>query len=48
MVIKSRRIRWTWHVASMGKIRKAYTISIGKHEGKDHLDDLGIDGKIIL
>jgi hypothetical protein len=28
--------------------RKAYDISVGKSEGKDHLEDSGLDGRIIL
>jgi hypothetical protein len=33
-VIKSRRLRWTGHIARIGKMRKAYTILVGKPEGK--------------
>jgi hypothetical protein len=32
----------------MGEMRKAYIILVGKVEGKNHLEDLGVDGKIIL
>jgi hypothetical protein len=32
----------------MGEIRNAYNTLVGKPEGKNHLEDLGIDGKIIL
>jgi hypothetical protein len=46
-VIKSRRIRWAGHVARMGG-----EVHIGFWWGyrteRDHLEDLGIDGKIIL
>jgi hypothetical protein len=44
-MIKSRRMRW-WagHVAPMGDGRDAYR----RAERKDHLEDLGIDGRIIL
>jgi hypothetical protein len=28
------RIRWAGHVAHMGEVRNAYTILIGKSEGK--------------
>jgi hypothetical protein len=34
MAIKSRRMRWTGHVESMGSMRDAYNISVGKPEGK--------------
>jgi hypothetical protein len=33
-MIKSRRMRWTGHVASMGEKRNAYRILVGKPEGK--------------
>jgi hypothetical protein len=33
-MIKSRRMRWTWHVARMG--RNACRILVGKPEGTDH------------
>jgi hypothetical protein len=29
-------------------MRNAYSILAGKPEGKNHLEDLGVDGKIIL
>jgi hypothetical protein len=31
---KPRKMRWTGHVASMGKKRNAYRILVGKPEGK--------------
>jgi hypothetical protein len=31
---KSRRMRWTGHVAGMGEERKAYKVLVGKPEGK--------------
>jgi hypothetical protein len=33
-MIKSRRMRWPWHVALMGGKRTAYRISVGKPEWK--------------
>ena len=33
-VIKSRRIRWTGHVARMGEERGVYMVLVGKPEGK--------------
>ena len=47
-VIKSRRMRWAGHVGRMGR-GKAYTrfwwgnVGVG-----DHLEVLGVDGRIIL
>jgi hypothetical protein len=35
--IKSRRMRWTGHVAGMGENRKVYRILVGKSEGKSRL-----------
>jgi hypothetical protein len=33
-IIKSRRMRWTVHVARMGEKRNAYRLPVGKPEGK--------------
>jgi hypothetical protein len=33
-VIKSRRMRWAWHVALMGQKRNVYRTLVGKPEGK--------------
>jgi hypothetical protein len=33
-MIKSRKIRWAGHTARMGEKRNAYTILVGKPEGK--------------
>jgi hypothetical protein len=33
-MIKSRRMKWAGHVASMGEKRNAYRILVGKPEGK--------------
>ncbi|KAJ4443774.1 hypothetical protein ANN_05552 [Periplaneta americana] len=35
--IKSRRLRWTGHVARMGEFRNAYRVLVGKSEGKRSL-----------
>jgi hypothetical protein len=35
-MIKSRRMRWAGHVARMEVKRDAYTILVGKPEGRDH------------
>jgi hypothetical protein len=47
-MIKSRRLRWAGHVARMGERRGAYRVLVGKPEGRNHLKDPGVDGKIIL
>jgi hypothetical protein len=33
-VVKSRRMRWAWHVAGMGKVRGVHRVLVGKPEGK--------------
>jgi hypothetical protein len=33
--IKSRKVRWTGHVARMGKRRGVYRVLVGKPEGKE-------------
>jgi hypothetical protein len=32
--VKSRRMRWSGHVARMGEEKKVYKVSVGKPEGK--------------
>jgi hypothetical protein len=33
-IIKSRRMRWAWHVARMGQNRNAHRYFVGKPKGK--------------
>jgi hypothetical protein len=40
MMIKSRRMRWMGHAACVGEMRNAYTILVGKPEGRDYLEEL--------
>ena len=48
-VIKSRRMRWTGHVACMGERVEAYTgFWWGNLKERDHLGDQGVDERIIL
>jgi hypothetical protein len=47
-VIKSRRMRWPGHISRMGRISGAYSILLGKPEGKDHSEDLDVYRTIIL
>ena len=47
-VIKSRIIGWAGHVELMGERRGIYRVLFGKPEGKSHLEDRGVDGRIIL
>jgi hypothetical protein len=46
--MKSRRMRWTGHVARAGEARNAYKILVGKFEGKRPLGRSRLGGKIIL
>jgi hypothetical protein len=47
-VIKSRRMRWVGYVVCTGERRGAYRVLVGELRERDHLEDLGIDRKIIL
>ena len=47
-VVKSRRMRWAGHVARMGEDRVVHRVLVGKPEGKRHLGDQDVDGRIIL
>jgi hypothetical protein len=45
---KWKRMRWVGHVARMRGKRNMYRVLVGKPEGKNNLEDLGVDGNIIL
>jgi hypothetical protein len=47
-VIKSRKMRWVGHVARTGDRRNAYRVLVGRPAGRKHLEDLGVDGSIML
>ena len=47
-MIQSIRTRWAGDVACVVERRGAYRVLMGKLEGKNHLEDPGVDGKIIL
>jgi len=47
-VIKSRRMRWTAHVARMGGGEVYTGFWWGNMGDRDHLEDPGVDGRIIL
>jgi len=46
-VIKSRRMRWVGDVARTEERRGAYKVFVGRPEGKNHLDDLGVNETMI-
>jgi len=45
--IKWKRVRWAGYVALMGERKNAYCVLVEKPMGKNHLEDLGLDGRII-
>jgi hypothetical protein len=47
-VVKSRRMSWAGHVASMGEERGVHRLLVGKPEVKSHWGDPDVDGRIIL
>jgi hypothetical protein len=44
--IKSRRMLWAGHVERMGEGRNVYRVLVGKPEGKNRLEDQGVDGRM--
>jgi hypothetical protein len=44
--IKSRLMGWAGHTALIGEERKLYKILMVKPEGKNHLEDRGVDGRM--
>jgi hypothetical protein len=47
-VIKSRRLRWEGHAARKESRRGAYRVLEGSLRERDDLEDLCLDGNIIL
>ena len=47
-VIKSRRMKWAAHVARMVEKRGVHRVLGGNLRERDHLEDSGVDGRIIL
>jgi hypothetical protein len=46
IVMKLRKMKWAWHVATTGKVSSS-KILVRKPEGRDRVGDRGVDGKII-
>jgi hypothetical protein len=42
------RMEWVGHVERVGDRRGAYRFLMWRLEGKNHLEDPGVDGRIIL
>jgi hypothetical protein len=47
-MIKSRGMRWTEHVACMRERRHAYSVWWENLKAKGHVEELGVDGRVIL
>jgi len=47
-VIKSRRIRWSGHVARKGDGIAAYRVWWGNLRKRDNLENIGLEWRIIL
>jgi hypothetical protein len=47
-VIKSRRIRWVWHVARLGRGEACTWFWCGNLRERDHWGDRSVDGRMIL
>jgi hypothetical protein len=47
-MIKLRRMRWAWHVTRIGEKRNAYSILLGKPEGKRPQGTQDVGGWTIL
>jgi len=41
-------VRWLEHLEHTGEKINVYRVLVGKFEGKNNLEDLGVDGRIIL
>jgi hypothetical protein len=47
-MIKSKRMGLAGHMACTGEMRSTYKVWLESLKGRDHFEDLGIDGRIIL
>jgi hypothetical protein len=46
-VIKSRKMRWVGHVVCMEEIEMYRVFWLENLKGRDYLEDVGVDGRII-
>jgi hypothetical protein len=42
------RLRLVWHVECVGEWKNVYRVLVGKPEERGHLENLGIDGMLML
>jgi hypothetical protein len=47
-MIELSSIRWEENVVRLRELRNSYKVLVGKPEGKNHSEDLGVDGDLIL
>jgi hypothetical protein len=47
-MIKSRQMRWARNVACMMEIKCVYRTDIENLKGRDYLENIGLDSRIIL
>jgi hypothetical protein len=47
-MIKSKKIRWAGHVTCMGRLEMFTKFWLKSLKGRDHSEELGVDGRIIL
>ena len=47
-MIKSRRMKWAWHVAGNGRKEVYRGLWCVNPMERDHAEDLGLDGRITL
>jgi len=47
MMIKSESVRWAGHVAHIGEMRNVYKFWSKNLKGREHSEDLGVDGSIL-
>jgi hypothetical protein len=48
LTVKHKVIAKYYTRAQMGEMIKAHKILVGNRKGKDHSEDLGVDGKVIF
>jgi hypothetical protein len=41
-------MRWAGHVQQMGEMRNTFCILVENMKGRDHSEDIDVDGRIIL